>query len=186
MNEKEYCPNCKKMVDTRVTEKYEALSVRGQEITLKVKMRICKECGEPLVDDELDDISLKQFYDEYRRLNNLLFPEEIKKIREKYNMSQTEFAKLLGMGEKTIARYENGAIQERVHDNLIRVVNNSNVFADLLERNSNYIESNKNTRDISKMHFALKSEDYQKSTSFEIRKEKLLGGKRNAGKELFA
>lgn len=36
------------------------------------------------------------------------------------------------------------------------------------------------------MHFALKSEDYQKSTSFEIRKEKLLGGKRNAGKELFA
>lgn len=186
MNEKEYCPNCKKMVDTMLTEKYETLSVRGQEITLKVKMRICKECDEPLVDDELDDISLKQFYDEYRRLNNLLFPNDIKKIREKYKMSQTEFAKLLGMGDKTITRYENGAIQERVHDNLIRVVNNSNVFADLIERNSNYIESNKNTRDISKMHFALKSEDYQKSTSFEIRKEKLLGGKRNAGKELFA
>lgn len=186
MNEKEYCPNCNKLVDTRITEKYDTLNVRGQEITLKVKMRVCKECGEPLVDDELDDISLKQFYDEYRRLNNLLFPEEIKKIREKYNMSQTEFAKLLGMGEKTIARYENGAIQEKVHDNLIRVVNNSNVFADLIERNSNYIESNKNTRDISKMHFALKSENYQKSTNFEIRKEKSLGGKRNAGKELFA
>lgn len=186
MNEKEYCPNCNKMMDSEVVERLETLNVRGQEITLKVKMRVCKECGEPLVDDELDDISLKQFYDEYRRLNNLLFPNDIKKIREKYNMSQTEFAKLLGMGEKTIARYENGAIQERVHDNLIRVVNNPNVFADLMERNSNYIESNKITRDISKMHFALKSEDYQKSTSFEIRKEKLLGGKRNAGKELFA
>lgn len=186
MNEKEYCPNCKKMVDTRITEKYETLNVRGQEITLKVKVRICLECGNSIFDEELDDETLKMFYDEYRRLNNLLFPEEIKKIREKYNMSQTEFAKLLGMGEKTIARYENGAIQERVHDNLIRVVNNPNVFADLVERNSNYIESDKNISDISKMHFALKSEDYQKITNFEIKKEKFLGGKRNAGKELFA
>ena len=186
MNKKEYCPNCNKFADTRITEKYETLNVRGQEITLKVKVRICLECGDSIIDEDLDDETLKMFYDEYRRLNNLLFPEEIKKIREKYNMSQTEFAKLLGMGEKTIARYENGAIQERVHDNLIRVVNNSNVFADLIERNSNYIESNKNTSDISKMHFALKSEDYQKSTNFEIKKEKSLGEKRNAKTKLFA
>lgn len=121
---KYYCPNCNKMMDSEVVERLETLSVCGEVIQLKVKMRVCKKCGEPLADDELDDISLKQFYDEYRRRNNLLFPNEIKKIREKYNMSQTEFAKLLGMGAKTITRYENGTIQDKTHDNLIKEADN--------------------------------------------------------------
>lgn len=67
MNNKYYCPNCNKMMDSEVVERLETLSVRGEVIQLKVKMRVCKECGEPLADDELDDISLKQFYDEYRK-----------------------------------------------------------------------------------------------------------------------
>lgn len=121
---KYYCPNCNKMMDSEVVERLETLSVRGEVIQLKVKMRVCKKCGEPLADDELDDISLKQFYDEYRRKNNLLFPNEIKEIREKYNMSQTEFAKLLGMEAKTIARYESGVIQDKTHDNLIKEAGN--------------------------------------------------------------
>lgn len=35
-------------------------------------------------------------------------PEEIKKIREQYGLSQRSFAKLLNWGDKTICRYENG------------------------------------------------------------------------------
>lgn len=189
MNNKYYCPNCNKMMDSEVVERLETLNVRGQEITLKVKMRVCKECGEPLVDDELDDISLKQFYDEYRRLNNLLFPNDIKKIREKYNMSQTEFAKLLGMGEKTITRYENGTIQEKTHDNLIRAVNNDSVFSDFAKRLENLKTINAKDYDtkVDQLHFNLEKTEQKQAKCFNFKESNILGGKKKyARKELFA
>lgn len=57
-----YCPNCKKECETKVVEQDETLNVKGREITLKVKMRICNECGEGIIDKELDNTSLKAFY----------------------------------------------------------------------------------------------------------------------------
>lgn len=46
-------------------------------------------------------------------------PEEIKKIREQYGLSQRSFAKLLNWGDKTICRYENGSVQDKVHNSLL-------------------------------------------------------------------
>ena len=46
-------------------------------------------------------------------------PEEIKKIREQYGLSQRSFAKLLNWGDKTICRYENGSIQDKAHNSLL-------------------------------------------------------------------
>ena len=44
-------------------------------------------------------------------------------------MSQSSFAKLLGFGEKTITRYENGAIQDVCHDNMIRLMESIDSFS---------------------------------------------------------
>lgn len=180
MNKKYYCQKCNKMMDSEVVERLETLSIRGEVIQLKVKMRVCKECGEPLADDELDDISLKQFYDEYRRKNNLLFPNEIKKIREKYNMSQTEFAKLLGMEEKTITRYENGTIQERTHDNLIRAVNNNFVFSDFITREKKSNVSDLKNYEIKgdELYFNLEKIEQQKVKCFAFKKSNILESKK--------
>ena len=137
----------------------------------------------------LDDISLKQFYDEYRRRNNLLFPNEIKKIREKYNMSQTEFAKLLGMGAKTITRYENGTIQERTHDNLIRAVNNNFVFSDFITRENKSNISDLKNYEIKgdKLCFNLEQIEQQKAKCFAFKENNVLGGnKKHAGTKLYA
>ncbi len=125
---KKYCPVCGKETDTEVIEKKENLTVKGYEITLKVKIRICKECREELIDEELDKKSLNAFYEEYKRTHNLLTANEIKKIREKWGVSQSQFSIILGMGEKTITRYENGSIQDETHDNLIRLANELNNF----------------------------------------------------------
>ena len=58
-------------------------------------------------------------YNEYRRKHKLLFPEEIRKIREQYGLSQENFAKLLNWEDKTICRYENGSIQDKAHNSII-------------------------------------------------------------------
>jgi transcriptional regulator with XRE-family HTH domain len=71
----------------------------------------------------------------------LLLPEEIKAIREKYNLTQTAFAKILGFGEKTIARYENGSIQDEAQNNLIELANIPNNFEVLLKKNASQLSS---------------------------------------------
>lgn len=128
---KHYCPSCEKECATKVVEQNETLKVKGQEITLKVKVRICEKCGEGIIDKELDNASLKAFYEEYKKINNLLTTAEIKEIRNQWGLSQSQFALLLGMGEKTITRYENGNIQDETHDNLIRLARETESFRTL-------------------------------------------------------
>lgn len=123
-----YCSMCNKNQETRIINKAQTLNVKGREITLVVPVRICTVCGEDVLDEELDNESLVAFYNEYRKLENLLLPTDIRVIRQKYGLSQSSFAKLLGFGEKTITRYENGAIQDICHDNLIRLMDSIESF----------------------------------------------------------
>ena len=129
MKMKFYCAECTAMQDTEIIEKEQTLSVNGCEITLTVPVRICSVCREEILDQELDAKTLNLFYDEYRKIKNLLSPKKIKEIRQKYNLSQASFSKLLGFGEKTITRYENGAIQDFCHDNLIRLMESIDSFS---------------------------------------------------------
>ena len=97
-----YCYGCNATTETKIIEKEQTLNVKGRDITLRVQVRVCAVCGEEILDEELDAKTLEMFYKQYRNLENLLLPEEIKAIRQKYNLSQASFAKLLGFGEKTI------------------------------------------------------------------------------------
>jgi len=136
-----YCGACESMHCTKIIEKEQTLSVKGKSITLTIPVRICEVCGEEVLDEELDEATLARFYDEYRKLENLLLPSEIKEIRQKYNLSQSSFAKFLGFGEKTITRYENGAIQDVCHDNLIRLMDSLDSFALIWEERKDILNS---------------------------------------------
>lgn len=143
---KMYCVECDKEVITKIIEKEETANIKGLEITCKIKVRVCPECGEELLDPDLEDENLDLFYNEYRKQKKLLSPEEIKAIRLKYNLSQTSFARLLGFGEKTIARYENGSIQDTAHDNLIRSMSSVDAFFRLWELRKDCLTENDNKR----------------------------------------
>ncbi len=58
-----------------------------------------------------------------REQEGLLRPEEIKSIRDRLSISQADFERLLGVGEKTVVRWERGTVfQNAATDNLMRVV----------------------------------------------------------------
>ena len=115
----DYCEVCEKEVETKVIMRKETFNVCGEDIEVNAQIMVCADCGEELFNEELDSKTLVCAYNEYRRKHKLLFPEEIKRIREQYGLSQRSFAKLLNWGDKTIHRYENGAIQDRVHNSLL-------------------------------------------------------------------
>jgi len=116
---KKYCEECGREVETKIITKNEAYDVCGETIVVEAQILVCAECGEEFYSEELDNATLVRAYNEYRRRHKLLLPEEIKKIREQYGLSQRSFAKLLNWGDKTICRYENGSIQDKAHNSLL-------------------------------------------------------------------
>ncbi len=116
---RKYCEECGKEVETKIIAKKEIYDVCGEQIEVNAQVLVCAECGEEFYCEELDNATLIEVYNTYRRKHKLLLPEEIKNIREQYGLSQRSFSKLLGWGDKTLCRYENGSIQDRAHNSLL-------------------------------------------------------------------
>lgn len=133
---KTYCDYCRKEVEFREELRKETYTVKGEEVTIDARVCSCPECGEELWVSEVDGENLNKAYNMYRKRHGLLLPEEIKQLRLRYDLSQTAFAKILGFGEKTIARYESGSIQEEAPNNLMLLVQDAYNFQKLFEQNS--------------------------------------------------
>ncbi len=117
-----YCPNCEQDVETVIINRKEEYKVFGELIEVDAEVLCCANCKEVIFDEELDEKTLQKAYDEYRKKHRMLSRDEIRQIRENYGLSQRSFAKLLGWGDKTIFRYENGSLQDTVHDNLLKLL----------------------------------------------------------------
>lgn len=134
-----YCPNCDSEVGSTVRVISETYPVKGEDITIDAHVRFCNCCGNDLWDEQLDAQNLLDAFAEYRKKHNLLQPADVRTTREKYGLSQTAFARVLGFGDKTITRYENGSIADAAQNNLIYLVQQPSNFANLLEKNKDKI-----------------------------------------------
>ena len=106
-----YCDECGNEENYDVIHKIEEVTIK--DVTFKneheyCQCSVCKELYEPL--DDVDK-NIKSDYAKYREIKHLLSPEEITSIREKYELSQRQFAELLGISHSTLSRIENGALQ---------------------------------------------------------------------------
>lgn len=128
------CDACNREVRTHVEKRVEEYPVKGTPISIEATVRVCSECGKTLWDDDLDNQNLIDAFNEYRKMHNLLLPEEIRGIREMYGLSQKDFARVLGFGEKTITRYENGSLQDEAQNNLILLMKDKRNFEILLDK----------------------------------------------------
>ena len=60
-----YCPKCESDVETTVKEVLETYPVKGENITIKARVRFCSICGEDIWDETLDAENLLNAYAEY-------------------------------------------------------------------------------------------------------------------------
>ncbi len=65
--------------------------------------------------------------------------EYIKRVRKKYHLTQKAFAKVLGIGEASLARYERGQKPTKAMANLIRAAATPEFMADCLDRDGGQI-----------------------------------------------
>lgn len=136
-----YCHACEEEREYRIVSKVETFPVRGEAIEVGSKVCVCGNCGEEIFDKDLDSANVANVYVLYRERHGLLSPEDIRAIRERYGLSQRGFSRLLGWGEITLHRYESGALPDRVHSDLMKMVSSSEGMLKYLEQNKDLVPS---------------------------------------------
>lgn len=107
---RKYCPTCEEQVVFRLISREEEFNVRGERIVVENSVWQCPNCRTELFHEEFTKHAIRAAYAEYRRRKGIPTPEEIKALRIRLRLSQRDFAKLLGLEETAISRYENGAL----------------------------------------------------------------------------
>jgi len=124
----ESCPHCD----------IEALVIREPRVVPSGQRRVeiddeylrCPQCGEDFYSSGQAEQRHRRAIEKCRAEDNLLSPSQIKGIREELTLTQRQFESLLGVGEKTCVRWENGRVCQNVTtDRLIRLLaaNRTNV-----------------------------------------------------------
>ena len=135
-----YCPEEQEVVAGYIVDGETEHIVAGVKVTAPSFHLVCKKCGAWLSSNEVERENDISIYDAYKKKVGLLTTYEIKEIRAKRGMSQRQLAKFLDIGEKDITRYENGSVQTRSIDNMIRLVGDDaayKIMCKCLNKNAN-------------------------------------------------
>ncbi len=156
------CPICGKGT-IKVERKSETFEYKGHILPLELTVYSCDICKEGFFDNEEMKKYQKTIKDFQRRVDGLLTSEEIKQIREKYGLSQRELARILGIAEKSIAKYEAGFVaQSKAMDNLLRVIGE---FPEVLK----YLRQLKEKQEKKKV---ISIKDFETEKQYRIKKQK--------------
>lgn len=112
------------------------LTYRKEKFEVIAHFYVCEHCSEEFTTNEADQITLIQAHNQYREKNNIPFPEEIKAIREKYQLSAAKMSEVLRLGENGYANYEKGEIPTPAIGALIKAASKPDNFLDWLSTNN--------------------------------------------------
>lgn len=101
---------------------------RKEQFEIVYHYYVCCDTNEQFTDTALDELNINQVYNQYRILQGLPFPDEIKIIREKYGLSAAKMSEILGFGVNMYAKYESGEIPNTSNGRMIKSCDNPQVF----------------------------------------------------------
>jgi len=83
----------------------------------------CASCDEVYFTSDQADTAQRLAASVLRKKEGLLAPEDIRAIRKRLGLTQADLERLLGVGPKTVVRWERGTVfQSSSVDRLLRVV----------------------------------------------------------------
>jgi HTH-type transcriptional regulator/antitoxin MqsA len=100
------------------------MDLRGERFLVEdVEHGLCSCCGEVLLDLDAIDYVQRDAIRQAREARGLLAPDEIRDIRRKLGLSQAALEDVLGVGPKTVIRWEKGTVfQSATADRLMRLL----------------------------------------------------------------
>lgn len=104
--------------------------IHGTTVSVHEELYQCGVCGEEEYSFEQAVAAERRAGELYREQNGFLQPDEVAAMRRRWGITQAQLENALGVGRKTVARWEAGRVlQSRALDNLLRAIDR---FPDVL------------------------------------------------------
>lgn len=127
---------------TLVSEQIE-LRYRADLVQFEYRSYQCEDTNAKFTTTELDTENMERMYDVYRKRHNIPAPEHIKAICQKYAVSPTKMAAILGLGTNQVRKYINGEMPSISNAKLLLEVENEEKF--LIHANASDVKLSKKT-----------------------------------------
>lgn len=88
----------------------------------------CDETKERFTTTALDEVNVGQVYNQYRAKYCIPFPDEIKRIRQRYGLSASKMSQILGFGDNQYRLYENGDMPSEANGKILMSIQNPHIF----------------------------------------------------------
>lgn len=133
--ETEFCPRCERTNPVTLLNRERIVRVKKLDLAIAESLFACNVCKNEFATEEQEEANIAKAYEEYRKRENLLAPAAIRSLRRRHGLSQGDFSAWLGWGAITVHRYENGALPDAAHNELLCLLANPHNSKALLERN---------------------------------------------------
>lgn len=117
----------------KLTYEWRDIPFRKEIFGLPYQFYFCEDSGEQFTTTALDELNMRMVYNQYRAKNHIPLPEEIKAIREKYDVSASRMGEILGFGPNTYGQYEKGDLPSMANSKLLRIAEDPSKLIDLIE-----------------------------------------------------
>jgi HTH-type transcriptional regulator/antitoxin MqsA len=132
MNTLTSCPVCGGPLGAQVQKV--PFTYKGQTIELDQSGQFCASCQEAFLspsESRSNDLTLKAFRN---AVDGLLTPDQIKAIRKRLHLSQSEAARIFGGGPMAFSKYERGEVtHSRALDIVLRLLDTGTVTLDTVK-----------------------------------------------------
>lgn len=119
--------------EMKLTKERRSMDFRKETFEIIFHYYKCEDSGEQFTTTILDEVNMNQVYNQYRDKFNILFTDEIIRIREKYGLSAVKMSEILGFGVNSYRQYEAGEMPSVANAKLIQMVNDPKKFIDMVE-----------------------------------------------------
>ncbi|MEE3447355.1 MAG: type II toxin-antitoxin system antitoxin SocA domain-containing protein [Bacteroidales bacterium] len=129
----------------------------------------CNETKERFTTDEIDEVNVSQIYNQYRVKYGIPFPDEIKQIREKYDLPATKMSQILGFGDNQYRLYENGEMPSEANGKILMSIMLPQVFDSYIHNAKNQFTPDEYAKILSKANIGTinKEKEYLKNIIFD-------------------
>ncbi len=110
-----------------------SLNFRKEDFQLNSLFYLCEDSAEQFTTTELDNVNLLQVYNQYRNKYKIPFPNEIKEIRLRYNLSASKMSEILGFGINSYRNYENGEMPSISNGRILQLASDPKKFLSLIQ-----------------------------------------------------
>ena len=116
-----------------LTRERRSMNFRKETFEIVFHYYKCEDSGEQFTTTALDEVNSNQVYNQYRDKLNIPFPDEIIKIRKKYELSAAKMSEILGFGVNSYRQYEAGEMPSVANAKLIQMADDPKVFIEMVE-----------------------------------------------------